>query len=451
MTRLIRVEDIEEFEKAHGIPRSAINDVILSRIRDLREKEELETYLREIISDKTETPHNPTEIADILTTVTIEGQPLLTAFVNKGRGIPSVTAKNTSHQIVRLRRMPGLNLIVFVAVGHIQDDLKADLVQVAQDTNAHYAILDAVDVARLFIAYYKICPMDGTPNVNGVCPKCGNEADGPITLIITVNEDAQHNVLEHRDVSHGMAKRYVADVWSDRHYTKPTLKKVIKKVMEQLRNSNVYGSQATESRFGNRPADVVWIFLYFDEFDRQTHNWYCRAQWISPKLPKQNSPMRWEGEKFGEIVIDWRKDYEVQRKFWLDQQGDKQEWIQKIETVFPQMETLINQARTWLNRYEQNEINAQIFEQELSNLEQMALEVSSNAGNTKLPPLDCKECDQLFQNMAAQCHNVFLPFATWGKITECSLQQKLWLVRNSLQGYETNLQQFKLQWRKFRS
>ena len=75
--------------------------------------------------------------------------------------------------------------------------------------------------------------------------------------------------------------------------------------------------------------------------------------------------MKWEGEKFGEIVIDWRKDYEVQRRFWLDQQGDKQEWIQKIETVLPQMDNLINQARAWLNSYEQNEINAQIFEQEL--------------------------------------------------------------------------------------
>lgn len=451
MTRLIRIEDIEEFEQAHSIPRAAINDEILSRVRDLREKEELETYLREILSDKTETPHNPTEIADILTTVTLEGRALLTAFVNKGRGIPSVSAKNTSHQIIRLRRMPGLNLIAFVAVGHIQDDLKADLVQVAQDTDAHYMIIDAVDVARLFIAYYKICPMDGTPYANGVCPKCGNEADGPITLIITVNEEAQHNVLEHRDVSHGLAKRYVADVWTDRHYTKQTLRKVIKKIIDQLRNSNVYRSRVTESQFGNRPADVVWIFLYFDEFDRQVHNWYCRAQWISPNLPKQNSPMEWEGEKFGEIVIDWRKDHEAQRIFWLEQKCDKQEWIQKIETVLPQMENLIDQARSWLNGYEQNEINVQLFERELTKLEQTALEVSSNAGNAKLPPLDCKECDQLFQNMAAQCHNIFLPFATWGKPTERSLQQKLWLVRNALQGYETNRQHFELEWRKLRS
>lgn len=451
MSRLVRIDDVEEFDRVQSIPRSAINDEILTQVRELREKEELEIFFREILSDKTETPHNPTEIADILTTVTLKGVALLAAFVNKGRGISSVNARNTSHQITRLRRMPGLNLIALAAVGHIQDDIKADLVQVAHDSESDYMIIDAVDIARLLIAYYKICPMDGKPYTSGICSKCGTEANGPLTLIITVNEEAQHNVLEHRDVSLGVAKRYVADVWTDRHYTKQTIRKIIKKVIDQLRASAMYRSRITESRFGNRPADVVWIFLYFDDFDRQVHNWYCRAQWISPNLPEQHRPMEWTGEKSEGIVIDWRTDYAAQREFWLEQRGEKQEWLRKIDTLLPQMENLIDQAYSWLHSYEQNEITDQLLERQFANLEPAALEISSNSGNARLPPLECKECDQLFQNMAAQCHNMFLSFATWGKPNERSLQQKLWLMRNALKGYETNRQHFEFEWMKFRS
>lgn len=451
MPTLLRIENIEEFEQALRVPRIAISDKLLSRLRELREKEELEAFIREILPDLTETPHNPTEIADILTTsVTIEGKPLSAAFVNKGRGTPSVTARNTSHQIHRLRRMPGLNLIVLVAVGHIQDDIKAELIQVAEDSNVHYMIIDPIDVARLFIAYHKICPIDGTPYVNGMCSECGNSADGPISLIISLNEEAQHHVLEHRDVSHGPAKRYVADIWTDRHYTKPTLRKVIEKVIGQLKNSNVYRSKITEGLFGSQAADVVWVFVYFDEFDRQTHNWYCRAQWISSRLLKQFRPMEWKGEKHGEIVIDWRTDYEAQRTFWLEQQGSKAEWIQRIENLLPQMDGLMSQARSLLDNYEQGAIDEKSLQQEFADLEGRALDVSSSAGNSGLPPLDCKECDQLFQNMAAQCHNAFIPFATWGKPTNRSLQQKLQLVRNALRHYEANSRHFEYEWRKHR-
>lgn len=449
---LIQLDDIEEFERVKEIPRQAISDVILSEVRQLDERTQIEPFLREILADKTETPHGPTEIADIVTThVTLRGKPTLTAFINKGKGTTKVTAKEVSHQVSRVRRMPGVGLIILLAVGNIQDDIKADLAQAAFDAQIDYMIADATDIARLFIAYYKICPFDGVPYDTRSCPKCGNEADGPITLIIPAYEEPEHDVLEHRDVSHGSAKRYTADVWTDRHYTKDTLRKVIGKVISQIRTSNVYQTKLAESRFGNRPADVVWIFVYFDELDRQAKNWYCRAQWISPDLPKNARPHEWQGEKYGEILIDWRKDYDVQHRFWREHQGSKQEWIQKIESLLPHLANLIAQAHSWLNGYEQNTTIASQLESKFAELEQVALNISSGAGNAKLPPSECQDCDQLFQNMVAQCHNTFLPFATWGTPTERSLTQKLWLTRNALREFEKNRQRFDSEWQKFRS
>jgi hypothetical protein len=58
-------------------------------------------------------------------------------------------------------RYRGLKCIVLLAVGDIQDDLKRDVFQVAKDGDYDYLIIDAVDVARIFIAYKKLCPTHG--------------------------------------------------------------------------------------------------------------------------------------------------------------------------------------------------------------------------------------------------------------------------------------------------
>src|SRR5690349_16799061 len=85
MSRQLYIHDIEEFELVNRIPRTAITDKILSGVAQLDEKHELEVFLREIIADKTNTPHTSTEIADVLTTVTNQGKPLFAAFINKGK------------------------------------------------------------------------------------------------------------------------------------------------------------------------------------------------------------------------------------------------------------------------------------------------------------------------------------------------------------------------------
>jgi hypothetical protein len=153
-SKLIRIEDIEEFEAANRVPRKAITSEILKGVKNLDESKELEPFLRKILTDTTETAHTATEIADILTThITINGQGKLAAFVNKGKSTSKVTSQKVGHQVIRLRQIPNLDLCVLLAVGDIQDDIKRDFLQVAQDSQADYMLVDATDIARILIAY----------------------------------------------------------------------------------------------------------------------------------------------------------------------------------------------------------------------------------------------------------------------------------------------------------
>lgn len=159
MTRLIKMHEIEEFYEVKTIPDSAVTSQIISNIRRLDEKSELEPFIRNIIYDPNSTPHGPTEIADIITThVHINGEKQLAAFILKGKSYNRVSSRIVAHQFAKTRQIMGINLMVFIAVGDIQDDAQRDFTQAAIDANSNYIIIDAHDLARLLISYEIICP-----------------------------------------------------------------------------------------------------------------------------------------------------------------------------------------------------------------------------------------------------------------------------------------------------
>jgi putative transposase len=186
----VQLEDLEEFAVVKHIPRQAITPNILAGIRELDEKQEIETFLREILPDYTKTPHTSTEIADIITThITYLGQPYLSAFVNKGKSCPKVTSEKVAHQLIRLQHIPHIGLIVLLAVGDIHDNAIQSLIVTATNMKAKYMIVDAVDIARLFIATHKICPKDGNPYQERFCRKCNAPADSTVVLALRVYDE----------------------------------------------------------------------------------------------------------------------------------------------------------------------------------------------------------------------------------------------------------------------
>ena len=228
MGRLIEVHDIDEFSRIAAVPDAAINETILSNVAKLHEINELEKFIREIIYDPTDTPHGPTEIADILTShVHVRGEKRLAGFVLKGRSFQKVTSRAVTHQFAKLRTVPELSVMIFWAVGQIQDDAQRDFVQAATDANCEYLIVNAHQCARLLIAYEKICPRDGSSfDDTGTCQE-GHCLDDGISLNMTVREKVRYTIANQKDISHGAAKRYAATVLLDRHYPRSVVKNIV--------------------------------------------------------------------------------------------------------------------------------------------------------------------------------------------------------------------------------
>jgi superfamily II DNA or RNA helicase len=170
---LKRVDDFDNFSAVRNVAPEAISDQVIRAVRELDEREELEPYLRLILHDPNETPHGPAEIVDIFThKLSIQKLAGMAAFILKGRSFKTVKSRDVAHQIYRLEKIAGLAIAIFAAPGTILDGAKEQFVSTALRLGCNYSIFDAVDLARLFVAYGLLCPRDGRKIISGRCT-CG--------------------------------------------------------------------------------------------------------------------------------------------------------------------------------------------------------------------------------------------------------------------------------------
>jgi len=170
---LINLEDFDGFKEVLEHPPAAMSPELQSIVRNLDEREELEPFIRSILYDSNDTAHGPAEIVDIFThKVTVKGEAGLAAFILKGKSFPTVRPHHVAHQIYRLEKISGLRYAVFAAAGNVLDAAKEQFCATAERLNCLYALLDAVDLARIFVAYGFFCPRDAQKIVAGRC-RCG--------------------------------------------------------------------------------------------------------------------------------------------------------------------------------------------------------------------------------------------------------------------------------------
>lgn len=173
MASLLQIDDIPSFGAVREIPASDVIEALRDAVRKLHEAEEIEEFLRSILSDRAATPHGPAELVDIFThKLTLRASTGLAAFILKGRSFRTVTPKDVAHQIYRLEKIDGLQFAAFGATGVILDAAKEQFVSTCIRLNIDYSILDADDFSLLFWAYGFLCPRDGNRITGGRCV-CG--------------------------------------------------------------------------------------------------------------------------------------------------------------------------------------------------------------------------------------------------------------------------------------
>ena len=446
MVRLVNIHEIDEFTEVMTVPNNAITSTIISNIRNLDEKKEIERFVREILHDPNETPHGPTEIADVLTShVHVRGDKRLAAFVLKGKSYKKVSSKCVGSQFLKLRQIPHLSLIVFGAIGHIQDDAQRDFVQTAEDAGCDYLVIDAQDWARLLIAYEKICPKDGTAfDETGSCTE-GHLQDEGLLLEWRVGEKIRYKFMSQRDVSHAGAKRYSAAILLDRHYDRDTVRTAIQEATEKLMYSNYHRNDQMGARWGREPAQVVWLFIAYDLEDIQNANWVCRTCWMDPSLPEEVRPFGLNGnERMGDTEILWNDDYATHKDSFERHTGMKEDLLEAIRPVLEEMLDLGKQAIDCFERYTLGKISEDRLISKMQKMEPRATELYDQSGYIPIPPEECREYEQACQNILATIHDMFLYYSKRG-IETWPKKSREWLMRDTIVRFYSDLKRIEFE------
>lgn len=433
MARLLRISEIHEFAEVGRIPEAAVTDEIISNVADLDERTQLEPWIQDIVRSHDQTPHGPTEIADIISTrVTVGGRPTYTAFILKGKSFEKVKAKDVTHQISRLRRLEGLELAVFAAVGDIQDDVYDEFIHQARELGCDYLVVTKFDVARLLIAYDKICGKDGLPFDEGVCLN-GHSQRQELVLNYKIREDARWEVFKLRDLSHGLAKRLSATILTDRHYPEDVLRTILVEVFQEVRSDPYLRSEMVRARWGDTPAHVVWIDIGYDIEDINRCNWVCMACWIDPELDENFRPNWPYGDEIHKgIMIAWNTSYHARKRFWSEHMGGKHEVIECVEGIFERVKpifVLLDQAFTALR---QGAVTEQSLKELVQNNWEDADSLYRLATNCPQAPPECVDYRQQFQNAMAYFHNLFLLYTSDVFLNERSTANRTWLFNRNL-------------------
>ena len=173
MATNLSIDDFDSFRYIKDVEEESINRAVIKTIKNLDEKSQLEPYLRSTIFDINETPHGPTEIADILTTkLKCLSNVRYSAFILKGKSFKTIKAKDVSHQIYRLKKIQGLEVSVLAYTGNLLDQPQEEFVSTCLEIGCDYSIWNAHDLSRLFISEGIICPNDGNIIEGNIC-SCG--------------------------------------------------------------------------------------------------------------------------------------------------------------------------------------------------------------------------------------------------------------------------------------
>lgn len=440
MGRLIKIQDIDQFFDVVNVPEAAITPEVLEGVRQLDERRELEPMLRQLLWDTADTPHGPTEIADILTSkVRLRGARSVAAFVVKGRSYQKVRARDVAHQVLRLREVPGMDLMVLVAVGDIQDDAQRDFLRVALDADCHYLIIDAADLARLLIAYELVCPKDGTPyGDEGVCAHGHQRAPG-VEMRIQVRGGLEYEIAGLEDVSWAAARRLSARVLVNGNYDREALREIIRGATARVAESNYHRNRLVAEHWRGSRAQVVWLFLATDLQDLRNYNWVARSEWVDSRLDAAARPMALDADEYiDEIGVAWNESHEEMRAYYGGLTADKGDFLKKLEPLVERVCAIGGEICQAFDQFESGAMMEHDLEVTVRGVSAEVAAIVQAHGNLPFPPHDARDYDLRAESLVNWLDNMVLYYSDRGLET-WPQENRTSLMRDSVRDFRSDL------------
>lgn len=304
-------------------------------------------------------------------------------------------------------------------------------------------IFDITDLVRF---------LDLTQNGNKVKQKYSlKEQREPIMIRTDDGQEEElvvtrkYTILSFEDVSHGIAKRYSANLLVNEPISKSNVKHIVEQVTANLRGREYYRNELVKARWTSTPAHVVWLFVYASLDDVDNANWICRTQWISETLAPKFAPLKLSGnDVVDQIVIDWNDKYLQKAKIYQALTIKKEEYLDKMDSILERTKEIVAKAIEFTEEQETRQLAYDDYASHMKIIESVLTGLYFASGDIGLPPVECKDLDRAFQDMMAFAHNIVLPFSRRGLVTWPEKNRK-YLVREAIRGYQHDFERLEFE------
>ena len=248
-----------------------------------------------------------------------------------------------------------------------------------------------------------------------------------------------YTILSFRDLSHGGAKRYSANILLSKEYAKPDMIEIVRKITAELKYSEYYRNNEVKLHWKGKEAQVIWLFLYLSLDDVSSANWICRTEWISKKLSPKFSPTKLDGEQIDdEIVIDWNKSYGELATIFDSFKLTKEDYLDSMNCILSNTKLIVDKTIEFTEMFNRKQLIEANYLDRMSQLypeiEKLYLQVDSIGS----APTECSDLSQRFQGVMAFAHNIVLPFSEKGLET-WERSNRNYLVGQAIKNYQKEL------------
>ncbi|MCR9253879.1 MAG: DUF4365 domain-containing protein [bacterium] len=254
-------------------------------------------------------------------------------------------------------------------------------------------------------------------------------------------------IVSTGDVSHGRAKRYSLRIVLNKEHTQAEIIDLIKIQTKEAIYCEYHRSDIVRKHWRNKPAQVVWLFIYPSAEDEKKDNFICQSEWVSNELPKDFSPISNKGEKISNnLLVIWNDSYLETATFHSSNSMSKEEFVllanKSIETLTP----LISEAQSMLSRYKKEELSFLELKLILTELFDKVDNVNSEVNDSNFAPYECNDADLKLKSVVCFAHNVFLPFSGIGNWDND--KQIIHNIESQINYYFTTLPEFQFEIKK---
>jgi len=225
-----------------------------------------------------------------------------------------------------------------------------------------------------------------------------------IDIATPVIPGTSFQVFSEQDQSTGPTRRvsrYVRLNASEKRWSKEAVRQLILQMTSDARSSTYYRNSISENTHKDRVAEVVWVYIYRSENDRDTGSFIARSIWIDPDLSVDFHPTGFgEETDVSGLSIDWNDKFHEMVSLIDEMRSTKSEYIKYAKSVLDLLRPILNkyhyQVPVVSTRFNYSE-----FIDELSAIE-------ADLEETAYPPHECDRLGHRVAEMIAQIENAKL-------------------------------------------